>query len=97
LDIWELICEKFLDTEFDEEHKRLTTKRLAEAGIPGTELSAIRKKLRWRMLPWTFYSMEWIYCGHYDMLCILWPFCTKTYWWSMEIALRGREPSTAAL
>lgn len=89
LDIWELIGEEFLDTEFEEDHKRRTLQRLAEAGIPEAEVLAIRKRLQRRMLLWTYHSMEWIYCGHYDVLQNRWPMGAKIYWWTMEVALRG--------
>ena len=91
LDIWELIGEEFLDTEFEEAEKRHTLQRISEAGVPEQEVFAIRKRLRWWMLPWGMYSMEWIYCGQYDMLRCLWPMRAKTYWWSMEISLRAPQ------
>lgn len=88
LDIWEMIGEEFLDTGFDEDQKIRTLQRLAEAGVPNEEVLAIRKKLQRRMLWWTYASMEWIYCGHYDVLQNRWPVSRKTYWWTMELALR---------
>ena len=88
LDIWELIAEEFLDTEFNEEEKLRTLQRLSDAGVPIEEVLAIRKKLQRRMLLWTYHSLEWIYCGHYDVLANRWPMSRKTYWWTMELALR---------
>lgn len=88
VDIWELLGEEFLDTELDEEEKRRTLQRLSDAGVPKEEVLAIRKKLQRRMLWWTYASMEWIYCGHYDVLGNRWPVSRKTYWWTMELALR---------
>jgi hypothetical protein len=89
LDIWELICEEFLDTEFEEDLKQRSLRRLEEAGIPPDEVLAIRKRLRHRMMAWTYLSLEWIYLGHYDVLGNSRPVSPKTYWWTMEIALRG--------
>ena len=90
LDIWELIGEEFLDTEFETDHQEHTLRLLAEAGVPTEEVRAIRKKLRWSMLLWAYASLEWIYCGHYDVLANRSPVRSSTYWWTMGIALRER-------
>jgi|GEM_PF-2860037 hypothetical protein len=89
LDVWELLGEEFLDTEYDDEHKERTLLTLAQAGILREEVQRIRKRLRLRMLPWTYYVMDWIYCGQYDILNVTDLLRARTYWWSMEIALRG--------
>ena len=89
LDVWELIGEEFLDTEYDDEHKERTFLKLAQAGLPKEEVQGIRKRLRLRMLLWTYHSMEWIYCGQYDMLNVMGLLRARAYWWSMEIALRS--------
>lgn len=87
-EIWKLIAEEFLDTAFDEDHKRLTLQRLAEAGVQEEEVLEIRQRLRRRMLAWTYLSLEWVYLGHYDVLGNSRPLRAATYWWTMGVALR---------
>ena len=89
LDIWSLICDEFLDTEFSEEAQQKTRERLSEIGISEEELMQIRKKLRTSMLLRTSVSWEWVYYGQFDVLQELWPLTEKKYWWTMEIALRN--------
>lgn len=91
IDIWELICEEFLDTEFDSETKLKTLELLNENGISNTEVTKIRKRLRLRMLIRTFGSWEWQYYGQFDVLQELWPLTEKKYWWTMEIALKNKN------
>ena len=88
LDHWTLICDEFLDTEFDEEYKARALTQLEQAGIPETEVLAIRKRLRLRMLMRTYATWEWIYYGQWDVMSELWPMTAKKYWWTMDVALR---------
>ncbi len=38
-----------------------------------------------------FYTtIEWVYYGQYDLLKQLTPMTEQKYWWTMEIALRGK-------
>jgi len=89
LDIWSLICDEFLDTEFSEEEKEKSMELLERHGISRAELSQIKKRIRTRMLLRTSVSWEWMYYGQYDVLHELWPLTEKKYWWTMDIALRN--------
>jgi len=89
VDIWSLICDEFLDTEFSEEEKERCRKLLEEQGISPEELVQIRKKIKTKMLLLTAVSCEWMYYGQYDVLLELRPLTEKKYWWTMDIALRN--------
>lgn len=91
IDIWEHICEEFLDTEFDSETKLRTLELLNENGISNSEVNEIRKRLRLGMLIRTYASWEWQYYGQFDVLHELWPLTEKKYWWTMDIALRNKN------
>lgn len=88
VDIWENICEPFLDTEFDEEYKQRTAEQLRESNISDPEAEAIRKRIRFVMAANNF-AWEWIYLGQFDYLRWGGAVREKDYWWSMEIALRN--------
>lgn len=90
-DNWALICEEFLDTEFEEERKEITLILLEQSGIERIESRQIRKRLKIRMLLRTVAFWEWIYYGQYDVLIELWPLNEKKYWWTMDIALRNKN------
>ena len=92
-DNWELLCNEFLDTEFDEEWKNIDIKRLAEVGIHEEEVKAIRSKIKSRMMLRTWHTWEWVYYGQYDVLDSLRPLNKKKYWWTMDIALRQAKQS----
>jgi hypothetical protein len=87
-DNWSLICEEYLDTELQEDEKLTINAKLTGVGITEEELGKIRSKIGWRMSLFTYLSWEWVYYGHYDVLTQLKPMSAKTYWWTMEIALR---------
>lgn len=87
LDNWSLILEKFLDTDFDEDEKEKTRALLENAGIKEEELKKIRRKVMFVMYLATYFSMEWVYYGQFDLLRQMIP-SEKKYWWTMEIALK---------
>ncbi len=88
IDTWSLIFEEFLDTEFDQHEKEETIKILEENGIKKEETEKIRKKFSFRMLLYTYFTWEWQYYGHYDVLKQIFPLNEEKYWWTMDIALR---------
>ncbi len=90
-DNWELICEEFLDTEFDDEVEQRTLQLLEQSGISVEEVKKIRKKLESRMLAQTFITWEWVYYGQYDVLYAIQPLNETEYWWTMNIALREKN------
>ena len=91
VDIWSLICEPYLDTEFQPEEQEQTMQLLADNGVPAEEVLSIRNKIKWTMNAAGYSSMEWVYLGQYDYLHYARRTATR-YWWTMEIALRNFEP-----
>lgn len=67
-DVWSLLCEPFLDTEFDAQHQERSLQSLAAAGFTPKEVDAIRQKIRAKMLLLNLYAMEWVHLSHYDVL-----------------------------
>ena len=101
VDVWALLLEPFLDTEFDEEHEERTLRRLEEYGITREEAWKIRREVRRRMLAYNFVMWDWVHLGLYDLLQaspaqwfpgLSWlrrGASQRFYWWAMEIAGRG--------
>jgi hypothetical protein len=95
LDIWEIICKPFLDTESEVSDTEYAT--LASYGIEPDEIEIIRRKAG----PIIGMTMEWQYLGHWDLLISrqyrpdfignIFPGMSgkKFYWWTMEIATKG--------
>ncbi|MFT6707836.1 MAG: hypothetical protein ACJATF_002692 [Flavobacteriales bacterium] len=90
-DLWSLICDDFLDTEFDGDYVERAKEQLVGKGFTEEEAESIRGKIRTRMLAQTYISWEWQYYGQYDVLTQLQPITEERYWWTMEIALREGE------
>jgi len=87
LDIWESICDPYLNTTFDDTETQRTMDRLEANGIPPHETDDIRRKIRFTMMN-NEMAWEWVYLVQFDYL--RWGFgSVKRYWWSMEIALRN--------
>ncbi len=91
VDIWELLNQPFLDTEFSEEEKSQTLQRLRDNGLTKYEIKTIRKRIGRIMWLYTW-SMEWAYLGQMDYLRLSFE-SKKRYWWSMGIALRNFKKS----
>jgi predicted metal-dependent HD superfamily phosphohydrolase len=97
LDVWSLLTEECLDTEFSPEEQKRTLDLLAECGIPNAETSRIRSRIGKRLLAANSLWWEWIHLGQYDMLSAnqgVFSFLTgrfkKLYWDSMEISRRSK-------
>ncbi|WP_299245060.1 hypothetical protein [uncultured Aquimarina sp.] len=60
---WDWILEPYLDTEFTEENKKLTTERLHENGLNTIEVDAIRKEIGKQMYRYNFDTMLWDWCS----------------------------------
>lgn len=88
LDIWSTICEHFLDTELNAAQKERNEGLLHENGILLEEAAAIRRRVGFIMAA-NYYAWEWEYLGLFDYLRWGGAGRSKTYWWSMEIALRN--------
>ena len=96
IDVWSLLLEPFLDTEFDEAHKKATLKLLADNGVPADEVEKIRALVNHRMFNLTFQTWEWVHYGLYDVLETMQPHTWTTGWtfdrfyaYAMELANRG--------
>ena len=86
-DIWEHLNRPFLDTTFDENEKKLSLKKLSEAGIDQAELRRIRKRIAPTMLR-NMLVWEYRYLGLFDYLN--WAYLSpEKYHWAMSLALRG--------
>lgn len=91
IDNWELLCEVFLDTAFNDKHKEQTLKKLAYIGFTHQEVMEIRKKIEYSMKTHTVFSLEWAYYGQIHVLKTSLLLSHKKYWWTMEIALRNNK------
>jgi len=96
VDVWALLLEPFLDTEFDDEHQKATWKRLADSGVPADEVKKIRTLVGNRMYALGFATWEWVHFGLYDVLSQMRPHTWTTGWtfarfyaYAMELANRG--------
>lgn len=69
-DLWSLILEEFLDTEFTEKDRELCYKILEENEVERIECDSIRKNIKDMMLSYNFESglWDWTYLGLYDLL-----------------------------
>lgn len=88
-EIWEMLCEPYLDTTFDENHQRETIKSLIENGLTEEEITTIRKRIKNRMLFVNTFVLEWVHLGQFDYLNWTTFLFKSKYWWTMEIALRN--------
>jgi len=92
VDVWNLFCNTFLDTEFKADKIRKDKELLKGLGFSLTEQETIRKRIKWSM----FGTWEWGYLGHWDVLAMKQyrnAFYrlngSDFYWWTMKVALKG--------
>jgi hypothetical protein len=104
IDVWGLLLEPFLDTEFSPEHTKRTFGALEESGISRDESEEIRAFVAAAMMAYNFDSMLWDWChlGLSDVLNALLGVLSgrrhklapkgyeEFYWRAMELAGRGR-------
>ncbi len=100
-DIWELINEPYLDTEFTAEQQARTLELLAAEGFCEGEVEAIRHRVGPRMLRYNAILWDWVSLSHAD---VLWAFGLRSrllnvlfysrrkafYDWCNAIAGRGQ-------
>lgn len=72
-DVWSLILEEFLDTEFSPQVQEGTLRLLEENGVSRAEVQAIRERVGKRMLVLTAITWEWTHYGLYDVLIAMRP------------------------
>ncbi|HEY7546795.1 MAG TPA: hypothetical protein VID27_18020 [Blastocatellia bacterium] len=104
IDVWGLLLEPFLDTEFDREDKERTLRLLEESGILRDESVEIRRSVTRAMEAYNFDSMLWDWC-HLGLADVLDAFrgvlsgprhrlppdeYEAFYWRAMEIARKGK-------
>lgn len=70
IDVWDLILEPFLDTEFSEEEQERTIKLLEKQGIAREEVFRLREESEAVMIAYNFDSMlwDWVHLGLSDVL-----------------------------
>ncbi len=107
-DVWALLLEPFLDTEFDADHRERTLACLAASGLQREEVAAIRRAHARRMLAYNATHWAWTHLGLADLLDAYRTGITRwlpgadgrfktLYDRAMTIAARGRwlEPADA--
>jgi len=94
VDVWQLLCNEFLDTEFESDNLRAHQHSLHSLQFTEAEVKAIQKRIKWAL----FGTMEWNYLGHWDLLAMKQHRSlfyrlrgADFYWWTMGIALRGKN------
>jgi hypothetical protein len=102
IDVWALILEPFLDTEFTEDQKERTLRVLEESGVSPDESIEIRRFVAEAMEAYNFRSGLWDWCdlGLMDALNALRGILSGIslapddyeafYWRAMELAGRGK-------
>jgi len=90
-DIWDMIASVYVDTATTpEEHESLFL-RLEQQGVSREDVLQARRKIRFKLMLSTYYSMEWVGYDHADVLRLASPIWgrRKFYWYTMELALRN--------
>lgn len=67
-DVWALLLEPFLDTEFDETHTRSTCSRLNQCGVSEREIEEIRSRVGDAMTKYNTLHWDWVHLGLFDLL-----------------------------
>ena len=95
VDVWELICFPYVDTNRTEEELSQNMKALNDLSFTEQELGQIRKKIKGFIKWWVAFSMEFVSITHYDVLLarrniyFFNPFYKRFYWYTMRVALKG--------
>jgi len=97
VDVWELLLEPFLDTQFSEEMQTRTLAMLESTGIDQKTCAELRRRVERVILKWNSILWDWTHLGLYDLLsavqhakCMNESEFREFYWETMEIAERGR-------
>jgi hypothetical protein len=101
VDVWHLILEPFIDTEFTTEEQERTLLALGSLGIPRNEVTRIRCSVEHAMLAYNSIFWDWVHLGLYDVLTAMnWLSISHRlfrkryddfYWSAMELADRGQN------
>ena len=93
VDVWSLILEPFLDTQFSEAEQERTLQVLESNGVSRAECAAWRSEVGERMLAYNSILWDWVHLGQCDLLeatLLAGQLTAEFYWRTMEIARRGR-------
>ncbi len=100
-DVWDLLLEPFVDTEFDDAARARTEPELLGVGFSREDITKIRARFGPAMRAYNGVLWDWAHLGLYDLLHALAGALTapehaldpdayrETYWWAMQIADRG--------
>ncbi|MBK9974922.1 MAG: hypothetical protein IPP14_09130 [Planctomycetes bacterium] len=97
LDVWYLLLEPFLDTEFSAEHQQKTLDRLEEAGLDRIAVDELRAEFGPWMYRYNITDMlwDWVHLGQCDLLCAIGRYAPDQlddwYWRSHRIANLGLD------
>jgi hypothetical protein len=105
VDVWDLLLEPFLDTEFTADDQERTMATLQRLGISRLEVSEIRRSVQNSMLAYNGMLWDWVHLGLFDLLIATrWPIAWagfvhrlfpkrygRFYWRAMELADHGRD------
>ena len=69
VDLWDLITEPFLDTEFSSAEQEKTIQKLEENGVTREECAVVRKEISHLMCAYNACFWEWVHLGLADVLC----------------------------
>lgn len=72
-DMWSMILDPFLDTEYAETYYQQTSSQMAKMGLAHEQVEALRDRLGPKMLLLTAMSWEWQYYGLFDALAVMRP------------------------
>jgi hypothetical protein len=93
-DVWALLLEPYLDTEFVDAERERTVRRLESVGLAGGEVERIRERVGDRMLRYNAMHWDWVHLGLFDLLTAhehdAGSDAFDLYAFAMEIADRGR-------
>jgi hypothetical protein len=102
-DVWALLLEPYLDTEFSPEDQERTMELLESAGVSREEVESIRRRVGFRVRCYNAVQWDWTHLGLYDLLeayqgpvarvfrALGRPSQRRLYEFAMEIAERGRR------
>ena len=68
VDVWGLLLEPFVDTEFGADHQAATIRELGEVGLDASAVQRLRDRFEARMLAYNALHWDWTHLGQADLL-----------------------------
>lgn len=106
-DVWALLLEPYLDTEFTDADQQRSQERLLQSGFSEDEIQQIRKRTGKFVSLYNFFVWDWVHLGLLDLFAAcgltsnqrmrwfnsLWrpKAKKKCYWWAIDIANRDKK------